>query len=505
MKSKIFNLLLLSCALFKISAQEFTTETSSSFAKNNNSELYQLVLANPYGFVTYHYKKFRVADMNREITITKYDQSMSSVNSINFSLPRLNKRIADLIEVFELPKANKLLFISKATDKKEGKHNVYVQIYDDEKNTISEPKLLNSIPIESYSRSGFNKVAISEDNSKIAVFTNLPYVKKTNESIKVMVYDTSTFNLIWKQEKTLDFPSKKAYSEKLFVNNNGTVYLNKLIDKFKKTRSIFNLTFNGDTVSKSKFSQDNFFPTEYKLLNSGNDSFFTGVYWNRKGNTVRFDDGAGYQNNGVFLYKISENQLLGKHNWEETIKYSQSNSIKIVKYFVENDNIFLVGEKQTYDSKFREVDGKSTMDIDEHYSYFSSVIANLDFSGTLKSFKLHSAEDMTYINSQKEEGGLGFLFLEGALHIFDNENKIYEYYDNQGHKYNLKNNEIRLTSYFNNSTPTLSVKKVQHKIISKVYVKPHMLSSSLKKVENYNLAYFISTYNNQYTFNKVSW
>ena len=134
-------------------AQTFTTEKSKSFTKESEKDVYRIVFPSAYGFMTLHHLDNVMMDNTKAMVLTKYDQSMQAMETKTFNLPKLGLRASDLQKVVELKE--QLIFLSTVMDKKIAKHEVNAQVYNQKDNTVSDNKVLASIPIDGYSKSGF--------------------------------------------------------------------------------------------------------------------------------------------------------------------------------------------------------------------------------------------------------------------------------------------------------------------------------------------------------------
>jgi len=144
---KKYILILISISLFNFGfAQEFKTEVGSSFKKENEKEVYQIVFPSAYGFMTLHHLDNVMMDNTKAMTLTKYDQAMQSIETLTFNLPKMGARAADLVEVIELE--DQLIIISDAMEKKSGKHEIYAQVYSVKENAVGERKILASFALK---------------------------------------------------------------------------------------------------------------------------------------------------------------------------------------------------------------------------------------------------------------------------------------------------------------------------------------------------------------------
>lgn len=479
-------ILLTIIAFFTLSfgfAQDFKNEHSTHFQKESKKEIYKIVFPSAYGFMTLHHLDNVMMDNIKAMVLTKYDQSMQSIETKTFNLPKLGLRASDLQEVIELD--DQLIFLSKVMHKKIAKHQVNAQVYSEKENTVSENKILASFAIDGYSKSGYYQIAISPDKTKIAIVANMPFVKKTQEKVKIWLYDNQ-LNLLWEQTETLSYKCERAYQEEVFVLNSGEVMISKVIDAYKKTRQSQLLTFNGNSIETQNFSSPGFLPMQMKLINVNGKAMLIGFFWNGKNSVIKINSTEGEDNDGAFLYDLSTSNLIGIHEWSESLNSKDLKSLQVVDVEVVNDNIFMIGEKQLEDSEFRKNGNTVTNELDFLYTYGSSVIVNFDTKGTLKSFTpLFNSKK--YKNHKKEIGSLSALYLENGLRIFSNSDNI-----------------ITFNTFFTENRSTF----VRPKILPSDHASstiPLILPKTVRAVNNYNIVYYITQYGDRYWFNKMTW
>ena len=464
-------------------AQEFKTEYSTPFKKGDEKEIYKIVFPSAYGFMTLHHLDNVMMDNTKAMTLTKYDQSMQAIESKTFNLPKLDLRASDLQEVIELE--NQLVFISTVMHKKLAKHQVNAQIYSEKDNVVSENKVLASFPIEGYSKSGFYQIAVSPDQTKIAIVANMPFAKKTKEKVNVWVYDNQ-LNLLWEQSETLVYASDRSYQENAFVKNSGEVVLNKTIDAFKKTRKSELLTFNGTTVETQDFSSAGFLPMEMKLIDVNGQPMLAGFFWNGKNSVIKINSKEGEDNDGAFLFDLNNNLLLGIHEWSDDIDAKDLKSLQVVDVKVSGDDIFMFGEKYLEDSEFRKNGNTITTDLDYFYIYGSSIIVNFDSKGTLKGFTpLFNSKK--YKNTEKEKGSVSAVLLENGLNVFSNNNS-----------------HISFDAFFSNPNSTIEKPNLAIPENGSSFL-PNVLPKTVRSVKDYGMIYYIANYGDRYYFCKMTW
>lgn len=88
---------------------------------------------------------------------------------------------------------------------------------------------LEQINAQKLGNRGNYELSFSEDGSKLVVLAELPFVKKTNENMRISCFEVSTMKKLWLMEKELDWPSARAYHNEVTVNNAGGIVLFKKI------------------------------------------------------------------------------------------------------------------------------------------------------------------------------------------------------------------------------------------------------------------------------------
>lgn len=472
---------LLLMAMFTIShSQEFKIESSKSYEKQHPNSVTEVVFATPYGFSTYSYLKNVFLDNEKEITITKYDQQLNDFETVRFNLPKLDRRAADLDRVIELD--TKLIFISNSMTLKDQIRNVYAQVYDSETSTVSEAKIIASFSIDSYSKSGQVEVSTSENKNQIAILAYMPFEKKTKQKIKVWTFDSNLQN-IWESDHTLSTDSERAHNQDLHISNNGIVYILNRYDYNSKKAISYLITINNNDKVETVLSEPNFFIRNTAFLNLGFEHRLIGFYLEDKIPRVDNNSDRGNSTTGVFMYDISNQKLLAKHKFTANGKPVKNlTSVAPVFTHMFGDDIYIVGEKQTYSSKFRE--GNST-ELDYLYTHGPTIFINLDNKGTLKDMLLLN-NTKTYKNEESDRASLAVLPLNGLVTFYNNPAlRISRFY---GFEEKISWNE-----------PPTKYEESYGAVTS------YLVPSSLKKVSDFNLAYFVNSHGNKFWLNKITW
>ena len=112
-------------------------------------------------------------------------------------------------------------------DKKEKTVSLYMLTLDQEELVASAPRKLGVINYDftRYANVRNFELTISQDSSKILVFYPAPYKKGMPERFGAMVFDEN-MNRIWANEFQLPYPDDYFSVNKIFVGNNGQIFMN---------------------------------------------------------------------------------------------------------------------------------------------------------------------------------------------------------------------------------------------------------------------------------------
>ncbi len=110
---------------------------------------------------------------------------------------------------------------------------LYFQPIDKKTLTLSgTPKKIISIPYETRSRQGDFRYEISRNKMTLAIIASVHDDKDAQEQFKVTVFN-GTMTKLWQKEITLPYESVLFEKEKLFLDNNGNIYLSGRVYKEK--------------------------------------------------------------------------------------------------------------------------------------------------------------------------------------------------------------------------------------------------------------------------------
>ncbi len=131
---------------------------------------------------------------------------------------------------------------------------------------MSDVKDLDVIKAKKMGNKGMFDVSFSDDGSKLLVISELPFVKKTTEKIRLNCFDVSSMSPIWSFDKELSWPSKRASNNEIAVDNKGQAYLFKKIwQKPEWKYSLYSFDGKENWTNFSSLGLDGLEIVDYKI------------------------------------------------------------------------------------------------------------------------------------------------------------------------------------------------------------------------------------------------
>jgi hypothetical protein len=159
-------------------------------------------------------------------------------------------------------------------------NTLYVQTLDLNGEKVGEERIISKHEGLRGFKMGAFFIAVSEDNSHIAVLSMPAYKKKTNENFLVTVLD-GNLKTVTNQEIVFDFPRKRIYYNTPFVDNNGTFYMYKSRKDKEKNRlkELYVLAAGATTFKKVNIDLgEEGLSDLYQIVNKSNgNSVLTGL------------------------------------------------------------------------------------------------------------------------------------------------------------------------------------------------------------------------------------
>ena len=273
---RYFTLLFSILFTFQLQAQEFdwgipVKLDKEEFAGKATIKRY-LLHEDDKGLVRLKVQKNDLID-NEDVILEIYDIKLELQKTVNIVLGKQTNK--DLQKVVTHKDKFYLFF---AVDNQQMHNTLIVQAYDFDGKPIGEEKTLDVITETKALARGEFAIAASENCNHFAVVTIPIYQKKTNEVLKIQLFDAG-FNSTFNKNITLEYPRKRFVYNTPFITNNGTMFMEKY-QKIKKVGWVNDL-FVLNQAKKTLIKKD------LKLTN-GNDFLMTAntMLENEAGNLI---------------------------------------------------------------------------------------------------------------------------------------------------------------------------------------------------------------------------
>ncbi len=114
---------------------------------------------------------------------------------------------------------------------------------------LKEIQELESISALKMGNSGMYSFAVSADQSKLLILSELPFEKNTNEKIRLTCYELPSMQRLWQHQEELGWESRRAANNEISVDNQGGAYLFKRI--WEKPQWVYELyAYDGKALKK---------------------------------------------------------------------------------------------------------------------------------------------------------------------------------------------------------------------------------------------------------------
>ena len=122
---------------------------------------------------------------------------------------------------------NKQYMFYESYDSQQDTRNLIVRTLDTTA-LLSDPKLMETLDSRRRSKGDF-KVKLSQDRSKIAIFTNPPYERNSSENFYVRIYDKD-LNELWNADIELTYRDRNFSIMDFDITNDGDVFILSVFD-----------------------------------------------------------------------------------------------------------------------------------------------------------------------------------------------------------------------------------------------------------------------------------
>lgn len=216
--------LLISELLF---AQEYNIQWGEEIKTTKSEKNLNIVGSDESGF----YATKNLSYESDEFILEKYSlDSLKRISKLTISLPVMSGKTMNFEEIFFIQ--NKFYLFSSFYNSSNQYLEAYCSVMDVNGQWIDLPYKLDELFIKKRN-SGFFEFTLSNDKTKILVYHDSPFEKKSNESFSFKVYDQK-LDLIWKKHLELPYSQAAFEINDYLIDNSGNIYMISGIKSDKK-------------------------------------------------------------------------------------------------------------------------------------------------------------------------------------------------------------------------------------------------------------------------------
>jgi hypothetical protein len=259
---------------FTLSAQTFTWGTASPSLKETDAKVNYVIDAKLYQTNSiYNDKVFNRTVKSNSYSVTNLNKEKT--NDFSVEQPLMGLSMMTHLEMFPEKGTNQIIFLDNFNTKTK-ERELFWQRVNLETNEKTNPALVTSMP----TRNSTYFITQSPNKLFYAVVKQFSFDKKLNEKINVTLIDKD-FKVIKEITYESQYLNKTQSEPKLFVSNQGTVFVVKEIDlaKMKAFKTVYFWDGNSATIQETSLKFENDYQIyQYQGHFDGDDFYIHGLY-----------------------------------------------------------------------------------------------------------------------------------------------------------------------------------------------------------------------------------
>lgn len=333
---------------------------------------------------------------NRDVKVSSY--SLSTLNKdnttdISIEQPAMGKAMMTHLEMFEEKGVNQVIFLDEFNTKTK-ERELFWQRVNIETGVKTKPALVTSMP----TRNSTYFIAQSPNKSYYAVIKQHSHDKKLNEKINVSLLDKD-FKVVKEIAFETAYMNKTPLENKLFVSNQGKVFIVKDIDlaKAKPFKTLYFWDGSAATMQETSLKFDNDFQIyQYQGHFDGEDFYIHGLYTRIGSKGVQIYGGS-LPAAGVYAARFGSK---GEKKYIETSDTGEITGLNMKEFVFENNKTWLFADKLFVAKKAKPmVQGSFNFEYDYTYSNDAIVFGKIDNeTGKLEWHKVLPFEEPKTVN-----------------------------------------------------------------------------------------------------------
>ena len=259
---------------FTLSAQTFTWGTASPSLKETEAKVNYVIEAKLYQTNSiYNDKVFNRTVKSNSYSLTNLNKEKT--NDFSVEQPLMGLAMMTHLEMFPEKGTNQIIFLDNFNTKTK-ERELFWQRVNLETNEKTNPALVSSMP----TRNSTYFITQSPNKLFYALVKQFSFDKKMNEKINVTLIDKD-FKVIKEISYESQYLNKTQSEPKLFVSNQGTVFVVKEIDlaKMKAFKTVYFWDGNSATMQETSLKFENDYQIyQYQGHFDGDDFYIHGLY-----------------------------------------------------------------------------------------------------------------------------------------------------------------------------------------------------------------------------------
>lgn len=268
------------------------------------------------------------------------------------------------------------LFFYTEYDRKTKSNNLFYRNVNIGSGEMGDLSLLTKIDADGISNSGEYLISQSADKSRFSILKQLPFEKKANEKIELLLLDEN-LNILHQKKHDFGVEDNRRKQQSIYVTNNGQVYLIKKIEE-KKEKPYLNLYHwdsKNDGITTTSLKQaDDYQLHQFKVAYNDSDFYFLGVLTHEKSS----DFGLKIDFNGRYSGVSGSGLLTVRFSGEGKIVYTTRNdfpniisNLNINNILFDEEHIWIVYDRSYVDKKSNSTNlGQGNISYD--YTYLNN-------------------------------------------------------------------------------------------------------------------------------------
>jgi len=378
------------------------------------------------------YSKYDMAKFNHNINVLKFSKvDFEKLGSQNLGVtqPPMGLNSLTHINLFEKNKGNFTFFLYDI-DRSTKVNSLFWQEVSIKNGKKSDLNKVTSISGESVSNSGNFYISQSENKNYFAVLKELPFVKKANEKIEILVLNQEK-NIVSNKEFFFPYLDDRNKQNKVYIANNGNICLVKEVDlpKQKPFKMLYFWNISTNIWKEFEIKLENDYQIhQFDVDFENNNLYFTGLTTSEGSTSIALKvdfsgNASGVRSNGLIAIKIDENgnELFRKTNNFKSI----INNVRVKDILIKDEKIWLLAD-QMYTTKKSTVSqvGQFNFQYDYTYQnngYFFGMVSMEN--GLLEWYKEIPNQEPNTINDNGEYLSCLYFFKDNTLGLLYNDTR----------------------------------------------------------------------------------